>query len=137
MADIVYTSALEDVSRGNIDFDTDTFYMMLVTSSYVPSKDGHQKRSDVTDEAVGAGYTSGGVQTLVTVTRVAGQVRVAFSEGVWTSATISAAGAVIYKRRGGAASADELVAYMDFGATVVSTAGTYRATPTSPLILQN
>ena len=34
MASIIYNSALDDAVKGNIDFDTDSFKVMLVTSSY-------------------------------------------------------------------------------------------------------
>lgn len=57
------------MARGAIDFDTDTFKVMLVTSAYVPSKDSDLKRSNVTNEVVGTGYTAGGVTSAVTVTK--------------------------------------------------------------------
>jgi hypothetical protein len=41
------------------------------------------------------------------------------------TATITAAGAVIYKARGGTADADELVAFIDFGGDVSSTGATF------------
>ena len=43
----------------------------------------------------------------------------------WTTATITARYAVYYKARGGASSADELVAVVDFGSDVTSTAATF------------
>jgi hypothetical protein len=44
---------------------------------------------------------------------------------VWTTATITARGAVIYKSRGGAASADEILCYIDFGTDKTSTAANF------------
>jgi len=44
---------------------------------------------------------------------------------------------VVYKSRGGASSADELVCYLDFGSDVVSTNGTFSVSVTSPLRIQN
>mgnify|MGYP000402675218 CR=1 FL=1 len=61
MASLIYNSAVRDEAVGNIDFDTDTFYGMLVTSTYTPNKDTHTKRSDVTNEVTGTGYTAGGM----------------------------------------------------------------------------
>ena len=59
MASLIYNSAIFDASTGAIDFDTDTFKMMLVTSSYTAAKT-HMKRNAVTNEVSGTGYTAGG-----------------------------------------------------------------------------
>lgn len=45
----------------------------------------------------------------------------------WSSATITATGAVIYKSTG-TGSSSRLIAYVDFGGTVTSTAGTFTVT---------
>lgn len=136
---IVYNSALEDLARGAIDFDTDTFRAMLVTASYVANKDTHAKRSDVTNEVTGTGYTAGGTTVTATVTRdnATDRVDITFANPSWASSTITARGVVIYKSRGGAATADELVCYGDFGANVSSTNGTFTVNFTSPLRFQN
>jgi len=62
---------------------------------------------------------------------------ITFAITSWTTATITARAGVIYKSRGGLASADELVAYVDFGTDVTSTAGTFSVTISSPLRFQN
>ncbi len=136
---IVYNSALEDLARGAIDLDTDTFRAMLVTATYVANKDTHLKRSDVTNEAAGTGYTAGGVAVAVTVTKDLANDRldIAFANPSWANSTITARGVVIYKSRGGLATADELVCYGDFGADVSSTNGTFTVNFTSPLRFQN
>jgi hypothetical protein len=127
MASIIYNSFLDDVFRGNIDCDTDTFYVLLVTSSYTEDKDVHDKRDDVTNEVSGTGYTAGGVAATVTVTKDTANDRIDVSLGSasWASSTITARKAVYYKRRGGAASADELVAVNDFGSDVITSSGTF------------
>jgi hypothetical protein len=38
MASLIYNSAPDEMARGDIDFDTDTFKAMLVTSSYTPKQ---------------------------------------------------------------------------------------------------
>jgi hypothetical protein len=113
--------------RGAIDADTDTFKAMLVTSSYTPNKDTDLKRSAVTNEVSGTGYTAGGVTCACTVTKDTANDRVTlqFAAVSWASSTITARALVIYKSRGGASSADELVAYNDFGSNVSSTGGTF------------
>jgi hypothetical protein len=50
MASLIYNSAVDDMARGAIDADTDTFKVMLVTSAYSPNKDTDLKRSAVTNE---------------------------------------------------------------------------------------
>jgi hypothetical protein len=112
---------------------------MLVTSTYSPNKDTHTKRSDVTNEVGASGsYAAGGGAATVTVTKDTVNDRIDISLGAvsFTTATITARGAVYYKSRGGASSADELVAYIDFGADITSTAGTFSLTA-STLRIQN
>ena len=139
MASLVYNSCIRDAVVGNIDFDTDTFKMMLVTSTYTASK-SHAKRSDITNEAPGAGYTTGGNACAVTVAatdNTNNDVEISFTVTSWTSATITARAGVIYKSRGGASSADELVGYVDFTSDVASTNGTFAVTVSTPLKFQN
>ena len=126
MASLIYNSALEDEAKGAIDYDTDTFKTLLVTSSYTPDKDTHTRRSDVTNEVSGSGYTAGGATSACTVVKDTANDRVTltFAAVSWASATITARGAVIYKSTGTAAN-DPLVGYVDFGADVSRTAATF------------
>lgn len=128
MANTIYNSFKRDIANGSIDLDTDTIKLMLVTSTYSPNIDTHTKRSDVTNEVSGTGYTAGGV-ALSNKTMV---VNTTTDKGVFdaddisiSTATITARGAVLYKSRGGASSADELIAYLDFGSDITSTAGNF------------
>ena len=57
MASLIYNSAIDDMAKGAIDFDTDTFKILLVTSSYTADKDTHDKRDDVTNEVSGTTFT--------------------------------------------------------------------------------
>jgi hypothetical protein len=119
--------------------DTDTFKMLLVTSSYTPNKDTHDKRNDVTNQvANGNGYTTGGVTVTCTVARDNANDRttLTFAGGSWASSTITAAAAVVYKSRGGNANADELVFYNDFGGNV-TTSNTTFSVGSSVITLQN
>ena len=138
MASLVYNSAVDDMARGLIDFDSDTFKAMLVTSTYSPNKDTHDKRDDVTNEVTGTGYTAGGTTCAVTVTKDTTNDKVTISLGSvsWSSSTITARGCVYYKSRGGASSADEIVAYNDFGGDVSTTGGTF-SVAASTITLQN
>ena len=137
MASLIYNSAIDDMARNNIDFDTNTFKAMLVTSSYTPDKDTHDKRDDVTNEATGTGYTAGGVTCACTVTKDTANDRVTlqFAAVSWATSTITARALVIYKSTG-TASTDNLVAYNDFGSNVSSTGGTF-SVAASTITLQN
>ena len=129
MASLIYDSFLDDEARCNIDGDADTFKALLVTSSYTPNKGTHTRRSDITNEVTGTGYTAGGVTCACTVAKDTTNHRVTltFAALSWASSTITARGAVIYKSTGTAAN-DPLVAYVDFGSDVVSSAGTFSVT---------
>ncbi len=138
MASLIYNRLLELWARGSIDFDTDTFKVLLTTSAYTEDKDAHDFRNDVTNEVSGTGYTAGGNTVTVTVTLDTANDRVDISLGgtTWPTSTITARKAVYYKSRGGASSADELVAVNDFGADVISSAGTFTLNA-STLRIQN
>lgn len=127
MPSLIYNRALELWARGSIDFDTDTFRVMLTTSAYTEDKDAHDFRNDVTNEVTGAGYTAGGntVTVGVTLDTVNDRVDITLGGTTWPASTITARKAVYYKSRGGAAAADELVAVNDFGSDVISSAGTF------------
>ena len=131
MANLIYNSFLRDIQNGSIDLDTDTIKLMLVTSAYTPNIDTHTKRSDVTNEVVGVGYTAGGV-TLAgkTVTQNNTDNTGVFDADNITisTSTITARAGVLYKSRGGASSADELIGYLDFGSDIISTAGDFNIT---------
>ena len=137
MASLIYNSAIDDMARGAIDFDTDTFKAMLVTSTYAPNKDTDDKRNDVTNEVTGTGYTAGGVTTACTVTKDTAndKVTLSFAAVSWASSTITARALVIYKSTG-TSSTDALVAYNDFGSNVSSTGGTF-SVAASVITLQN
>lgn len=109
---------------GAVDLTSLTLKLLIVTSAYTPNQNTHDFRDDLgATEVSGTNYTAGG-QTLSTVTATldgAGLVTIdAADPSAWTqSGTGFSNGrrAIIYVARGGASSADELVAYSaDFGA---------------------
>ena len=127
MEGLIYNSFWYDLIRGLIDVDGVTVKVMLVTSSYTEDKDAHTKRSDVTNEVSGTGYTAGGAVSSVTVTKDTANDRVDIVLGQvsWPASTITARKAVYYVSRGGAASADELIAISVFDSDVVSSGGPF------------
>ena len=138
MADVIFNSFKRDVMNRLINLSGGTIKVALVTSAYSPNQDSHTKKSDITNEITGTGYTSGGKA-------LSAKVITAYNtdnEGVfdaldtsWTSSTITAKGAVLYEAKGGAASADPLIAYIDFGSNKSSTAGSFTITWNSEGIL--
>ncbi len=138
MASLIFNRALEQWAKGTIDFDTDTFKVMLTTSSYSENKDTHDYRDDVTNEVTGTGYTAGGNTATVTVTLDTANDRIDISLGgtTWTTSTITARKAVYYKSRGGASSADEIIVVNDFGSDVITSGGTFTLNA-STLRIQN
>lgn len=114
--------------NGSIDLDTDTINVMLVTSTYSPNQDTHTKRSDITNEVVGTGYVAGGSSLggkSVSVDNTDNEGVFDANDVTWATSTITARGAVLYKSRGGASSADELIAYLDFSTDKISSAGDF------------
>lgn len=111
-----------------VDFTVDTFKVMLCTSSYTPDQDTHQFKSDVTNEVSGTGYTAtGAALTSVTLTYDAPSNTLTFdaADTTWSSSTITARYAVIYDSTPGTDATRPLVSYVDFGADVISSSGTF------------
>lgn len=115
-----------------VDLDADTIKIMLVNSTYAAladaTKQGHEFLSDVqaTYEISGTGYTAGGA-TLANKTSAQSAGTYTFDNTVdpsWPTATITASGAIIYKSTG-TDTTSPLIAYLDFGGSFVSTAGTF------------
>lgn len=139
MASVIYDSFWDDVCRGNIDVDTDSFKCMALTATYAEAKKTHTKRSDLTNEVTGTGYSAGGTACTVSVTKDTTNDRIDITLGAvsWASSTIASAQKfAIYKSRGGLATADELVALIDNGTPVSTSNGTLSLTA-STLRLQN
>lgn len=138
MPSLIFNSFFEDLARGAIDLDTDTIRVMLVTSGYTEDKDAHTKRSNVTNEITGTGYMAGGVVVPITITKdnTNDRLDVSLGQVSWAGATFTARKAVFYKSRGGASSADELIAVNDFGSDVTATGATFTLNA-STLRIQN
>lgn len=101
----------------------DTFKLALYTSSANLSSATTVYSS--TNEASGTGYTPGGATlTNLGVSLSGTTAYLSFDNYTWTTATISAAGALIYN----ASQGNKAVAVLSFGATYSSTAGNFTIT---------
>jgi hypothetical protein len=127
MANVIYNAFKTNLMKKSIDLVNDTIKIALVTSAYTPNQDTHDFFDDVTNEVGASGtYSAGGGTLTTTVSQDDTD-----NEGVFdatdisfTTATITARGAVIYKSTG-TASTSPLICYIDFGADKSSTAGTF------------
>ena len=135
MASLIFNKFLDYLADN--DVSDDTFKVALVTSSYTPDKDTHEHFDDVTNEVSGTGYSAGGntVTGTLTLDTANDKLTLEFASTSWTSATITARGAVYYSSTG-TASTSTLIAYNDFGSDVAVTAGTL-ALAASTVTLQN
>ena len=114
-----------------IDFDTDTIKVALLSSSYTPDQDAHDYFNDVSAaEVSGTGYTAGG-NTLASKTATYDSannvVILDAADTTWASSTITARYAVIYDSTG-TASTSPLIGYVDFGSDQSSTSGNFTIT---------
>lgn len=138
MASLVYDNIIQHMLKGEVVFSTDTFKVLLVTSSYTPNKGTHNARTDITNEVTGTGYTAGGTASAATVSldTTGHHGDVTFADVSWPASTITARAAVIYKSSG-TASTDWLVAYVDNGSDASSVSATFAFSFTSTLKIQN
>ena len=132
MASKIYGSFLGAALNKEIDWDTDTIKVALLSSSYTPNQDTHNYYDDVSGaEVTGTGYTAGGA-TLGSKTLTydgASNVTVLDAADVtWASSTITARYAVVYNDSGATAGQKALLGYVDFGSDQSSTNGNFTIT---------
>jgi hypothetical protein len=125
------TSFKLELLNGAHDFDLssgDTFKVALYTSSATLS--AATTAYSTTNEASGTGYTAGG-NSLTNIDPASSGTTafVDFANSTWSSATITARGALIYNSTpnttSGAAPANAAVAVLDFGGDKTSTNGDF------------
>jgi hypothetical protein len=114
------SSFKQQILLGEHDLDTDVIKLALYTSAATLS--AATTAYSTSDEVVGVGYTAGG-NTLAgaTVSLTGTTAFVDFSDTTWTTATITARGALIYN----SSKSDKAIAVLDFGADKTSTAGSF------------
>jgi hypothetical protein len=111
--------------NGEMDFSSDTaltFKVALYTSS--ATLGASTTAYTVTNEVSGTGYTAGGEEITISTnpTSSGTTAYLDFSDTTWSSATITARGALIYNANG---TTNPAVAVLDFGADKTSTAGDF------------
>lgn len=119
----IYANFLDHLAKKLIDLSSDTIKVMLCTSSYTPNQATHDHKDDVTNEITGTGYTAGGATLAnVAVSLSTLTLKMDADDTTWASSTITARYAVIYDDT---EANDALIAYVDFGADQVSSAGDF------------
>lgn len=127
MASFTYTTAAQKLlTAGFTSLASGTYKVALLSSGYTPSKT-HSFFSDLTNEVTGSGYSAGGA-TLgnKAVTRDDTNLWATFDadDATWTTSTITARYAVIYQSTG-VAGTSPLLALIDFGSDITSSASTF------------
>jgi len=127
----LYGLGIEKIAEQSIDWINDTIEIALCTNSYTPLQDTHEFFDDITNEVVGTGYTAFG-ETLgtKTITYDAGSNEVRFdaADVTWSSSTITARYAIIYKNVSDTAASSPLIGWIDFDGDEVSTNGDFTIT---------
>jgi len=127
----LYGNFLIKALNKEVDFDTDTIKVALLTSSYTPDQDAHDYLNDVSAyEVSGTGYTAGGntlASKTVTYDSANNVIVLDAADTTWASSTITARYAVVYDSTG-TASTSALIGYVDFGSDQSSTNGNFTIT---------
>jgi VCBS repeat-containing protein len=114
------SSFKQDLLGGVHDLDTDDIKIALYTSA--ATLDATTTAYSATNEASGTGYTAGGESLSGAAISLSGTTAfVDFTDAVWTTATITARGALIYN----ADKSNKAIAVLDFGADKTSSAGDF------------
>lgn len=123
----MYGNFLLKTLNKEIDWDTDSIKVMLCTA-FTADQDGDIYLADVakTEVASGGGYTTGGKaleNKTIGYTAGTNVIKLDADDVVWTSATITAAYAIIYDDT--PATDKPIIGYVDFGESLVSSSGTF------------
>lgn len=119
------TSFKVGILGGDFDFSSgtaQTFKIALYTSA--ATLGAATTAYSVTNEVVGTGYTAGGNELTISTnpTSSGTTAYLDFADTTWSTATITARGALIYLANGGT---NPAVAVLDFGSDKTSTAGDF------------
>ena len=128
----LYGQFLSQALNKEIDWDTDTIKVALLTNSYTPDQDAHNYYDDVVaNEVTGTGYTAGG-NTLANKTNSYNSstnvITLDADDTTWSSSTITARYAVVYDATPATNATRPLIGYVDFGSDQSSSNGNFTIT---------
>ena len=129
MASKVYGNAIKAAFNKEIDWDSDTIKVLLVSSAYTPNQDSHDYLDDVVaNEVSGTGYTAGG-QSLATKTLTydgsTNTWKFDAADTTWANSTLTARYAIVYDDAGATNATKPLIAYYDFTTDRASSNGEF------------
>jgi hypothetical protein len=128
----MYGSFILKALNKEVDWDSDTIKVALVSSSYTPNQDTHDYWDDVVaNEISGTGYTAGGqalASKTITYDSASNVITLDAADTVWSNATVTARYAVIYDDAGATNSQKVLIGYLDFGSDQSSTNAAFTIT---------
>lgn len=132
MASKLYGNFVVKSFNKEIDWDSDTIKVALITNAYTPDQDAHDYYDDVvTNEVSGTGYTAGG-NTLAnktnTYSSATNVIVLDADDTTWASSTITARYAVIYDATPATNATRPLIGYVDFGSDQSSSNGNFTIT---------
>jgi hypothetical protein len=128
----LYGQFLSQALNKEIDWDTDTIKVALLTNAYTPDQDAHNYYDDViANEVTGVGYTAGG-NTLANKTNsynsATNVITLDADDTTWSSSTITARYAVVYDATPSTDATRPLIGYVDFGSDQSSSNGNFTIT---------
>lgn len=139
MADLLYNNALLAEKNGDIDYVGGAFRLMLVTDAYTPDIDTDTTYADVSayEVADGAGYTTGGEVSVVTIEDLdtdEDKLVITFDSVDWAAATFTCRRGIYFQLDGDDIDNSILIGVNDFGANLTGTGGTFSVAPSTRTI---
>jgi hypothetical protein len=139
----LYSNAVLEISKGQMNLSSDTFVAVLLTNSYTPAANTDKLWSDVSgvELAAGSGYTAGGV-VLASETDTLATATVTFTATSPSWSTFSAGPfryvAIVRRAGGSLVSGDLLLCYSDLtgSGTITGSGGTFTITISGSGIFQ-
>ena len=129
---IWYSNAIQQAISGGIDFTSDTFRLVITNGHTVNQED--TTYADISgDETSGTGYTAGGQEVTLSVSRSTTVTTIDASDETWSSSSFTGEYAHIVRdadANGSLASTDLLIGYVELevGGTLTSSSGNFTVT---------
>lgn len=128
MASVIYNTFKQRLMTGEVDFDNDEIYVMLLSNAYTADVDTHITVSDVSAyEINGTGYVTGGTMLMgvtVMINLTTDKAILDANDITWTDSTLTVRYCSLYKKSG-TANTSWLIATFDFGSNKSSSSGDF------------
>lgn len=132
MASKLYGSFLVKALNKEVDWDSDTIKVALLSNAYTPNQDTHDYYDDVSgNEVTGTGYTTGGItlaSKTITYDGATNVIVLDAADVTWSASTITARYAVVYDDTPATAATKPLIGFVDFGSDQSSSSGNFTIT---------